>query len=467
MFDDGVEAPTTGGVGSQLQGGGVSEEQSLGDKTIEPSPVADKETEVAETPQQETHEEEQLGRGRRVKQQSVLLKPFVTYSAQANTHHATPSNTQQSSGTCLHPLTDFVSYDRFSPSQQAFLASVMAEVEPKMFKEAVRDPRWNNSMGVEVDALEESNTWDITILPPGKHAIESKWVYKIKYNADGTVRRHKSRLVACGNRHIEGIDFTETFAHVVKMTTVRILLKVASVKGWELHQMDVQNAFLHGDLEEEVYMKLPPGFKSTHPNQVCKLKKSLYGLRQAPRCWFAKLSTALLDFGFRQDRADYSLFTYVSGASVLYVLVYVDDLIIGGSDPQLTSKFMTYLSECFHMTDLGPLKYFLGLEVSCSKQGIYVCQRKYALDVISDSGMLGAQPVDFPMEQNHNLAKDAGEVFRHPDKYRRLVGRLVYLVITRPELSYAVHTLAQFMQTPRTRHWEAALRVIRYLKGSP
>lgn len=118
------------------------------------------------------------------------------------------------------------------------------------------------------------------------------------------------------------------------------------------------------------------------------------------------------------------------------------------------------------MTDLEPLKYFLGLEVSRSKQGIYVCQRKYALDVISDSGMLGAQPVDFPMEQNHNLAKDAGEVFRHPDKYRGLVGRLVYLVITRPELSYTVHTLAQFMQTPCTRHWEAALRVIRYLKGS-
>ena len=316
-------------------------------------------------------------------------------------------------------------------------------------------------------AHEELGTWDLATLPPGKTAIASKWVHRIKYNADGTIERHKSRLVGCGNRQVAGEDYDETFAPVVKMTTVRSLLSLVAAKGWEVHQMDVHNAFLHGDLEEEVYMRLPQGFTHPDPRKVCRLRKAIYGLKQAPRCWFAKLSTALVKFGFVQAYSDYSLFTYTKGSKEVRVLIYVDDLVLASNDMQLLTKFKTYLGECFRMKDLGKLKYFLGIEVARAADGIFLSQRKYALDIIKDCGLLGAKPVSIPVEQNHHLAADKGPLFSDPKKYRRLVGRLVYLAVTRPELCYAIHLLSQFMKAPTVAQWEAALRVVRFLKGCP
>ena len=165
----------------------------------------------------------------------------------------------------------------------------------------------------------------------------------------------KARLVILGNHQIEGIDYIETFALVAKMVTIRVFLVVTATMNWEVHQMDVHNVFLHGDLTKEVYMKLPPGFRVESFGKVCKLKKSLYGLKQAPRYWFAKLSTALQNYGFQQSYSDYSLFTLQRGAVQLSVLVYVDDLIISGSHPVDIHKFKAYLSACFHMKDLDCL----------------------------------------------------------------------------------------------------------------
>lgn len=347
--------------------------------------------------------ETELGRGRRQKQTSVLLKPYVTYAAQVQDSHHAPQPTVSplsSSSKSSYPLTNYVSFHRLSPVHQAYLTKVAAEHEPISYNEAMRDPRWNNAVIVEADALDKNHTWDVTDLPPRKVAIGCKWVFKIKYRADGTIERFKARLVVLGNRQQEGVDYKETFAPVVKMTTVRILLEISAAKGWELFQMDVHNAFLHGDLDDEVYMKLPPGFTASSPNKVCKLRKSLYGLRQAPRCWFAKLSTALKEFGFQQNYSDYSLFTLKKGSSIIYVLVYVDDLIIGGNDSTLITHFKEYLNRKFHMKDLGILKYFLGIEVSRNTEGIYLSQQKYALDIISECGLLGSKPIDTPMEQN-------------------------------------------------------------------
>lgn len=348
-----------------------------------------------------------------------------------------------------------------------FAASITVHMEPATFQEAMKHFVWRIAMKTEIVALEDNNTWTITTLPPNKRAIGCKWVFKIKFFSDGSIERHKARLVALGNRQEEGVDYKETFAPVVKMTTMRIVLEVAAAKDWELYQMDVHNAFLHGDLEEEVYMKLPPGFDSSDGTKVCKLNKSLYGLRQSPRCWFAKLSKALLDFGFKQNYKDYSLFTLKRGGSTIFVLVYVDDLIVGGDNSKLISNFKSYLSRCFHMKDLGVLRYFLGIEVARGKQGIYLSPKKYALDIIEECGLLGSKPAPTPMEQNHNLAKAEGAFYTDPYKYRRLVGRLVYLAVTKPEISYAVHILAQFLSQPRQKHWEAALRLVRYLKGAP
>ena len=171
-------------------------------------------------------------------------------------------------------------------------------------------------------------------------------------------------MVILGNNQIEGIDYNETFAPVAKMVTVRIVLAVAAAKHWELHQMDVHNAFLHGDLQEEIYMKFPPGFRSSHSDMVCKFHKSLYGLKQAPRCWFAKLSRALKEYGFQRSYSDYSLFTLHDKNIQLVVLVYVDDLIICGNNHDSIQCFKDYLSRRFRMKDLGKLKYFLGVEVA-------------------------------------------------------------------------------------------------------
>lgn len=165
--------------------------------------------------------------------------------------------------------------------------------------------------------------------------------------------------------------------------------------------------------------------------------------------------------------SDYSLFTLSKGELQLSVLIYVDDMIIAGNNTFAMQSFKSYLCDCFKMKDLGALKYFLGLEVARSKHGFYVCQRKYALDIISETGLLGSKPADFPMEQNHRLALATGKELEDGEKYRRLIGRLVYLAITRPDLAYSVHILSQFMQSPREEHWEAALRVVRYLKKCP
>jgi len=319
----------------------------------------------------------------------------------------------------------------------------------------------------EIQALQDNGTWQITTLPPGKQALGCKWIYRIKYHSDGSIERFKARLVILGNHQVEGMDFNETFAPVAKMVTIRTVLAVAAVKDWELHQMDVHNAFLHGDLEEDVYMKLPPGFSMQYRGMVCKLRKSLYGLRQAPRCWFAKLSAALLEYGFQQSSSDHSLFILRRLQVQLVVLVYVDDLLIAGNDSLATQRFKDYLHTCFHMKDLGKLKYFLGVEVARSPIGIFLSKRKYALDIIRETGLLGSRPSSTPLEENHRLALAEGPMLSNPNQYRRLVGRLIYLCFTRPDLTYSVHVLSQFMQQPREKHWQAALRVVRYLKGQP
>ncbi|GKV19001.1 hypothetical protein SLEP1_g29301 [Rubroshorea leprosula] len=345
--------------------------------------------------------------------------------------------------------------------------AISNEDEPKSFSQAIQNPKWRQAMEDEIAALEKNHTWTLEPLPPDKQPIGCKWVYKIKYKADGTIERYKARLVAKGFTQVEGLDYHDTFAPVAKLVIVRCLLAVASIRNWELHQLDVHNAFLHGDLDEEVYMQLPPGYGNKGEQRVCHLRKSLYGLKQASRNWFAKFTSALHSFGFQQSLCDYSLFTYRQGNNFLAVLVYVDDLIIAGNNSTLCQHLKDFLNSQFHIKDLGRLKYFLGIEVARHPSGIFLCQRKYTLDILFESGMLGAKPVSFPMEQKLKLTLDGGSPLPNPMQYRRLVGRLIYLTITRPEISFSVHILSQFMQAPTQLHLDAAMRVLRYLKSSP
>ncbi|KAK3023952.1 hypothetical protein RJ639_044715 [Escallonia herrerae] len=295
---------------------------------------------------------------------------------------APPSSTSHSSSpsanSTVYPLSHNISYSKFSRTHTAFLAAISSVDEPKYFSQAVKHAHWKDAMAKEISALEANNTWTLMPLPSGKRAIDSKWVYKVKFHPDGTVQRYKARLVAKGYTQIEGLDFHETFAPVAKLVTVRCLLAIASIKKWELHQLDVNNAFLHGDLEEEVYMKIPQGFSKQGENRVCRLQKSLYGLRQASRNWYHKFTQSLLVVGFIQSQSDHSLFTFARKGSFLAVLIYVDDVIVTGTDSAKISWLKHYLDTKFHIKDLGKLKYFLGIEVARSFDGIVLSQRKYA-----------------------------------------------------------------------------------------
>ena len=331
----------------------------------------------------------------------------------------------------------------------------------------MKHPKWRNAMRAEIDALEANHTWTLTASPPNKKPIGCKWVYKIKYNPDGSVERYKARLVAKGYNQQEGLDYTDTFAPVAKLVTVRVLLALAATHNWHLHQLDVNNAFFHGNLDEDVYMHLPPGFRRKGETQVCKLNKSLYGLKQASRQWFAKFSSALLDAGYIQSKANYSLFVRSQGHDFTIALVYVDDIIVIENNLEQIKELKKFLGERFKLKDLGNLKYFLGIEVACSKNGISISQWKYSLEILNDTGFLGSKPSKFPMEQNLSLNESDGDLIPDPSSYRRLIGRVIYLTITRPDLTYAVHVLSQFMDKPRMPHLDALHRVLRYIKQAP
>ncbi|GJU56477.1 putative RNA-directed DNA polymerase [Tanacetum coccineum] len=268
--------------------------------------------------------------------------------------------------------------------------------------------------------------------------------------------------------HTNGrVDFHETFAPVAKLVTVRTLLTVAVKREWQIHQLDVNNAFLNGDLHEEVYMKVPQGFKKENDNRVCKLKKSLCGLKQASRNWYQKFTTSLIEIGFKQTGADHSLFTFKRRETFIATLIYVDDVIITGNNSGKIQEIKKFLHERFSIKDLGPLKFFLGIEVAQTKEGMVLSQRKYTLDILTDTGKTGCKPSAFPMEQNLILGKCETDKQVDGNQYRRLISRLLYLQATRPDITYTVNILSQFVGDPRQSHMDAADRLLGYLKVTP
>ncbi|GAU45704.1 hypothetical protein TSUD_86800 [Trifolium subterraneum] len=289
---------------------------------------------------------------------------------------------------------------------------------------------------------------------------------RVKHKADGSIERYKARLVAKGYNQIKGIDYFDTFSPVAKLTTVRLLLALASIHHWHLHQLDVNNAFLHGELQEDVYMKVPEGVYAKD-NQVCKLKKSLYGLKQASRKWYEKLSALLIHEGYTQSTSDYSLFTKKCSSDFTAILVYVDDIIVAGTSMTEIQRIKSILDTNFKIKDLGILKYFLGLEVAHAKEGITICQRKYCLDLLKDTGLLASKPISTPLDPSIKLHQNNGEPYADNTEYRRLIGRLLYLNTTRPDITLATQQLSQFLHAPTITQYNAACRVLRYLKQNP
>lgn len=255
---------------------------------------------------------------------------------------------------------------------------------------------------------------------------------------------------------------------VEKLNTVRVLLSLAANLDWPLQQLDVKNAFLNGDLEEEMYMDAPPGFDGEFGSKVCRLMKSLYGLKQSPRAWFEKFTDSVKRQGYTQAQTDHTMFFKHSSSRIITILiVYVDDIILTGDDSVEMHSLKKNLTTEFEIKDLGSLKYFLGMEVARSKKGIVASQQKYVLDLLDETGMSGCKPVDTPVDPNVKLSNSGEGDPVDTTRYQKLVGKLIYLSHTRPDIAFAVSLVSQFMHSPRKEHLEATYRILRYLKNSP
>lgn len=368
-----------------------------------------------------------------------------------------------------HPIYNFLSYHRLSPSHYTFVSALSSITIPKTLQEALSHSGWRQAMIDEMTALESNQTWTLVPSPPGKSIVGCRWVYTVKIGPDGSIDRLKARLVAKGYTQVFGLDYGDTFSPVAKIASVRLLLSMAAMRHWPLYQLDIKNAFLHGDLEEEVYMEQPPGFvaQGECSRYVCRLHKALYGLKQSPRAWFGRFSSIVQQYGMIRSEADHSVFYKCSSNKFIYLVVYVDDIVITGNDHDGIAGLKQHLTHHFQTKDLGRLRYFLGIEVAQSKEGISISQRKYALDILEETGMLDCKPIDTPMDPNVKLLPNQGESFSDQGRYRRLVGKLNYLTITRPDISFAVSVVSQFLNSPCDSHWEAVVRILRYIKGSP
>ncbi|WZZ08512.1 hypothetical protein YC2023_094433 [Brassica napus] len=342
----------------------------------------------------------------------------------------------------LYPMASYLSYEKLSEGYRSYICAITLHPEPSSFTQAKKFDAWLQAMNEELLALDSTHTWDIVSFPSDKHDIGCKWVYKVKLNADGTLERYKARLVAKGYTHQEIIDFVDMLSPVAKMNTVKTLLAVASAKKWTLTQLDISNVFLNGDMSEEIYMTLPPGYTpkdgvTLPPNAVCKLNKYIYGQKQASRQRFLKFSSTLVSLGFQTSRSDHTLFIQRTSGRYLAILVYVDDIIIASSNDEDVDSFKKSLADHFKLRDLGPLRYFLGLEIARSSSSILVSQRKYTLELLEDASLLACKPSSVPMDPHNRLCQDSKEPLLDETLfYRRLVGKLMYLTITRPDIPW-------------------------------
>ena len=346
--------------------------------------------------------------------------------------------------------------------------------DPTSFREAMAGSNacnWKSATDAEIASLTQNETWDLVDLPAGKSVIGSKWVFKTKVNPDGTFSKYKSRLVAQGYSQKQGIDYTEVFAPVVKHESLRTLLALANQYGWDVHQMDVNSAYLNGDIDADIYMKQPEGYVDpNHPNKVCKLRKGLYGLKQGARCWNKKMDAFLKSEGFTASDADPCIYVKREKGKIVILALYVDDTAIATNCPRMLADTKRKLSAQFHMEDLGEIKYILGMMVKRDRQAgtLSIDQRSYLEGVLQRFGMEKCNPVSTPLEPGKQLGKTADEEDGvDTRRYQEIVGSLIYASITtRPDLAHAVNVLSQHMAKPNNEHWIAAKRVLRYIKGT-
>lgn len=360
-------------------------------------------------------------------------------------------------------LHDYVSGEEIDEQiEQHNLAVFSTNNDPTTYEEAVKHEEWRKAMDQEIDSIEKNNTWNLTCLPSGAKKIGVKWIYKTKLNEKGKVEKYKARLVAKGYSQQYGIDYGEVFAPVARWDTIRTILSVAACKSWNVYQLDVKSAFLHGELVEDVYIEQPEGYEKEGDNKVYKLKKALYGLKQAPRAWYSKIEAYFCQQKFEKCSHEHTLFVKHTKGKILIVSLYVDDLIFTGNCEELFEDFKCSMKKNFAMSDLGKMRYFLGVEVTQNAKGIFIHQQKYANEILSKFGMEDCNFVCNPIVPGIKLSKDETGKCIDATKFKQIIGSLMYLLAT----AYSVCLIARYMERPTEMHQACVKRILGYLKGT-
>ena len=346
--------------------------------------------------------------------------------------------------------------------------SFMTIGEPQTYKEAITSPEalsWKEAINSEVESILQNHTWELVDIPPRSKPIGYKWIFKRKLKADGSVDKYKARLVAKGYRQKEGLDYFDTYSLVSRITSIRTLIAIASLNNMEIHQMDVKTAFLNGELDEEIYMEQPEGFAvQGQENKVCKLVKSLYGLKQAPKQWHEKFDHTMLSHGFKINECDKCLYIKTYANSCVFVCLYVDDMLIMGTSKDVIMSTKKLLSSIFDMKDLGLADVILGIQIKRNNEGYILTQSHYVEKILNKYDQSNCKVAVTPFDANCKLKKNTGDAVSQL-QYSQVIGSLMYLMNgTRPDIAYLVSRLSRYTSNSGKDHWEALVRVLRYLK---
>ena len=342
-------------------------------------------------------------------------------------------------------------------------------IEPKKVWEALEDSDWLEAMHKELNNFERNKVWKLVEKPKDcRNVIGTKWIFKNKQDEHGIIVRNKARLVAQGYSQIEGIDYGETYAPVARLESIRILLAYAAHHNFKLQQMDVESAFLYGPLNELVYVKQPPGFEDPNfPNHVYKLDKALYGLKQAPRTWYEHLRELLFDRGFEVGKIDPTLFTKRVNGELFVCQIYVDDIIFGSSNKAFNDEFSKLMTSRFRMSLMGELRVFLGFEIKQVRGGTFFNQAKYTQDMLKRFKMQDLNGAPTPMATKTHLEQNPNGKDVDQKVYRSMIGSLLYLCASRPDIVLSVGVCARYQAAPKESHLMAVKRIFRYLVHTP
>jgi hypothetical protein len=351
--------------------------------------------------------------------------------------------------------------------------------DPNSYKEAMmskHSSEWLNAMNDELKSMSDNDVWDLVEIPDGAKTVGCKWVYKTKHDSNGNIERFKARLVAKGFSQREGIDYNETFSPVSSKDSFRIIMALTAHYDLELHQMDVKTAFLNGDLEENVYMAQPEGFVMKDNEHLgCRLKKSIYGLKQASRQWYLKFDKVIRNFGFKENEVDNCIYIKFKGGKFTILVLYVDDILLASSDKDMLFETKRFLSSNFDMKDLGEASYVLGIEIhrDRSKGVLGLSQKAYIDRVLKKYNMHKCSATPAPIVKGdkfgtYQCPRNQYEIDQMKTvPYASAVGSIMYAqVCTRPDLAFVTGMLGRYQSNPGPDHWKAVKKVLRYLQGT-